>query len=203
MGDRESTELEQASSPAVTIALGAAVGDAGVAEEARHYLRKQVELANYQIADLRREDKVRHWSLRVHHISDVMKLTFELAIAFIVLAIAFGIGAAVWSAAHDNSLVIEAFSVPPDMAARGLTGQAVAAQFQDKLTAMQNATKSARPADSYASNWGSDIKVEIPNTGISISELYRYLASWLGHETHITGDVFRTTNGVTVIARAG
>src|SRR5215469_7029709 len=172
MGDEHAGDSgpSQAASPAAALALSAAAHDPGVAEEARHYLRKQVELANYQIEDLRKEDKVRHWSLRVRHVSDLMKLAFEVAVAFIVLAIAFGIGAALWSAAHDDSLVIEAFSVPPDMATRGLTGQAVAAQFQDKLVAMQNSTKSARPADSYASNWGSDIKVEIPNTGISISE---------------------------------
>jgi|SRR5579871_88993 len=203
MQESEGSDIAADTSAAVGIALGAAARDAGVAAEARAYLKKQVELANYQIADLRREDVVRHWSLRVRHISDLMKLTFEVALAFIFVAIALGIAAALFSAAHDDSLVIDAFSVPPDMAARGLTGQVVAAQFQDKLVAMQNATLSARPAESYASNWGNDIKVEIPNTGVSISELYRYLASWLGHQTHITGDVFRTANGLSVTVRAG
>ncbi len=170
--------------------------EAGVAE-------KQARILDLQIQDLEREDVVRHWSLRVRHISDVMKLAFELAVAFIVLAIAFGIGAALWSAAHDDSLVIEAFSVPPDMAARGLTGQAVAAQLQDKLLAMQAATDSGRPAESYSSSWGNDIKVEIPNTGISISEFYRYLATWLGKQTHIRGEVYRSAEGIVIAARAG
>jgi tetratricopeptide (TPR) repeat protein len=170
--------------------------EAGVAE-------KQARILDLQIQDLEREDVVRHWSLRVRHISDVMKLAFELAVAFIVLAIAFGIGAALWSAAHDDSLVIEAFSVPPDMAARGLTGQAVAAQLQDRLLTMQAATDSGRPAESYSNSWGNDIKVEIPNTGISISEFYRYLATWLGKQTHIRGEVYRSTEGIVIAARAG
>ena len=170
--------------------------EAGVAE-------KQARILDLQIQDLEREDVVRHWSLRVHHISDVMKLAFELAVAFIVLAVAFGIGSAIWSAAHDDSLVIEAFSVPPDMAQRGLTGQAIAAQLQDKLLAMQAATDSARPAESYANNWGNDIKVEIPNTGISISEFYRYLATWLGHQTHIHGEVYRQNDKIVIAAHAG
>jgi tetratricopeptide (TPR) repeat protein len=89
------------------------------------------------------------------------------------------------------------------MAARGLTGQAVAAQLQDKLAAMQNATKSARPAESYANNWGNDIKVQIPETGVSIGEFYGLLVTWLGRETHITGEVFRTSDGVAITARGG
>ncbi len=99
--------------------------------------------------------------------------------------------------------MIEAFSVPPDMAARGLTGQAVAAQLQDKLAAMQNATKSARPAESYANNWGNDIKVQIPETGVSIGEFYGLLVTWLGRETHITGEVFHTAGGIAITARGG
>jgi hypothetical protein len=164
--------------------------------------RKQSTIADLQIEDLKREDKLRHWSLIVHHFSDVLKLAFEFAVAGIVLGILALLTGAVWSAAHENGLVIEAFSVPPDMANRGLTGQAVAAQLQDKLTAMQAATVSARPAASYSNNWGNDIKVEIPNTGVSIGEFYRYLVSAFGHQTHITGEVFRTVKGISITARA-
>jgi tetratricopeptide (TPR) repeat protein len=89
------------------------------------------------------------------------------------------------------------------MAARGLTGQAIAAQLQDKLAALQDQTESARPADSYANNWGDDIKVQIPDTGVSVSEFYRLLAAWLGHETHITGEVYRDADGIAIVARAG
>jgi tetratricopeptide (TPR) repeat protein len=38
---------------------------------------------------------------------------------------------------------------------------------------------------------------------VSIDEVYRFLRGWLGHETHITGEVYRTTNGIAVTARAG
>ena len=163
--------------------------------------RAQTEVLHLQAHELKHELKLRHWSLRVRHISDVMKLSFEIAVAFIFLSIATAIGFEIWDAAHDDGLVIEAFQVPPDMAARGLSGQVVAGQLLDKLTAMQNATQSARPAQSYANNWGNDVKVQIPDTGISIGEFNRYLHAWLGHETHIEGEVFRTPVGVTVTAR--
>jgi len=163
--------------------------------------RAQTEVLHLQAHELKHELKLRHWSLRVRHISDVLKVAFEVAVAFIFLAIATAIGFEIWDAAHDDGLVIEAFQVPPDMAARGLSGQVVAGQLLDKLTAMQNATQSARPPQSYANNWGNDVKVQIPDTGVSIGEFNRYLHAWLGHETHIEGEVFRTANGITVTAR--
>jgi tetratricopeptide (TPR) repeat protein len=176
--------------------------DASASGEAREYLRKQSRIADLQIEDMERENAIRHWSLRVRHISDVMKVTFELAVALIVVFIVVVMSVAVIHASRDNSLVIEAFSVPPDLAAKGVTGQAVAAQLQDKLTALQNATDTARPASSYANNWGDDIKVQIPDTGISVMDFYRLLVAWLGHQTRITGEMYRSDKGLAITARA-
>jgi tetratricopeptide (TPR) repeat protein len=67
---------------------------------------------------------------------------------------------------------------------------------------MQAETNSIRPAGTYRNNWGDDIKVEIPDTGISIGELNRYLRSWLGHETYISGEIYHVPAGIAVTARA-
>ncbi|MBS0472281.1 MAG: hypothetical protein JSR60_14510 [Proteobacteria bacterium] len=171
-------------------------------DEQTRLAREQAEVARLQADDIRRDDSLRHWSFIVRHISDVVKVTFEVALAILVIAIVAGLTSVVWAATHDDSLVIEAFSVPPDLAARGLTGQAVAAQLQDKLASMQNATDSSRPEKSYANNWDDGIKVMIPDTGISIGDLYRTLAGWLGHQTHITGEVYRTPTGIAITARS-
>ncbi len=178
--------------------------------EARDYLRRQSEVAerqkrllDLQIADLEREDAVRHQTLRLHHAGEILKLCFELAAALAVLAIVIAAGAAVWNAAHDDSLVIEAFNVPADMAANGLTGQVVATQIQDRLAWMQANSDTIRASNTYRSSWGDDIKVQIPNTGVSIGEFYRYLAGWLGHQTHITGEVIRTGHGLSLSVREG
>ncbi|MGD0142409.1 MAG: hypothetical protein ABSC92_04560 [Rhizomicrobium sp.] len=194
-----------AAQPALALALGGASrakADDFLDRQARVAVAQEQVLL-LQADDLRREDRLRHWSLRVHHISDVMKVTFEITAAFVGLAIVVGICAALWAASHDDSLIIESFSVPPDMASRGLTGEAVAAQLQDRIAAMQAATDSARPPSSYSSNWGNDIKVQIPDTGVSIGEFYRILTLWLGHQTRITGEVFRTDKGIAITARAG
>ncbi|HEX4292809.1 MAG TPA: hypothetical protein VHZ29_01610 [Rhizomicrobium sp.] len=156
--------------PSAGIALGVAAADPALREDLRDYLRHQSQLARIQIADLEREDKVRHRSLRIHHAGDLLKLGFEIAAALVVLAAAAVIGAAVWSAAHDDGLVIEAFNVPSDMAANGLTGQVVATRIQDRLAWMQSRSGTIRAAGTYRNDWGDDIKVHIPNTGVSIGE---------------------------------
>jgi tetratricopeptide (TPR) repeat protein len=68
---------------------------------------------------------------------------------------------------------------------------------------MQAQTDSSRAPDTYASDWSAGIKVYIPNTSVSISDAYRYLANWLGSQTHISGEVYHTAAGIAVTARAG
>jgi hypothetical protein len=169
--------------------------------DARTLLREQARLARIQADQLDEEAALTRWSLRLRHAGEVMKFAFQLSVGLVVLAIVAALATAMWSAAHDNGLVIEAFSVPPDLLSRGLSGEVVASQLLDKLTRMQAETNSIRPAGTYRNNWGDDIKVEIPDTGISISELNRYLRHWLGNETHITGEVYRTPSGIAVTAR--
>jgi hypothetical protein len=172
-------------------------------ETADAYLEEQTRLTRLQAEDLEREDRVRHWSLIVHHTSEILKLSMEFAAAFIFVSIVVAIIAAVWMAAHDDSLVIDAFKVPPDMAAKGLSGDVVASHLLDRLTKMQAETDSSRAPTTYASDWSAGIKVYIPNTSVSISDAYRYLANWLGSQTHISGEVYRTATGIAVTARAG
>jgi tetratricopeptide (TPR) repeat protein len=127
----------------------------------------------------------------------------RMATLCVGVAVACFLGAAVWDAAHDDGLVIEAFSVPPDLAARGLTGEVVASQLLANLSAFQSISISTRDASSFTHNWDNDIKVEIPETGVSVGEFNRFLHEWLGHQTHITGAVYRTGSGIAVTARVG
>jgi len=165
------------------------------------FVDKQNELADLQIEDLKRENRVRHWSLRVRHISDVLKLGFEMAVAFIVIAIAIGFGFEIWAAMHADGLVIDAFTVPPAMAEKGLTGQVVASKLLDRLTILQNETVSSRAASSFASDWTNDIKVEIPDTGVSLGQVVRFLHTTLGHESRLSGEMFQTPAGAALTVR--
>ena len=182
--------------------LAAALGTVSGNPKVDDLLDRQIALADLQIEEMAHEIKLRYWSLRFANVSAVMKVSFEIAVAVIVTAVAAVLCGAIWSAAHDDGMVIEAFGVPPDLAGRGLTGQIVAGQLQDELARM-SAAPAVRPTDTYRNNWADDIKVEIPDTGVSIGEFNRYLRAWLGHETRISGAVYRTPDGVAVTVRSG
>src|SRR5204862_6971451 len=104
-------DRSSADSVGAAAALCAAADDPALREQLRRYLDRQSQLAAIQIKDALREDKVRHWSLRVRHISDVFKLSFEFGAALVFLTLAGFIGLALWTAAHDRALVIETFYV--------------------------------------------------------------------------------------------
>src|SRR5579863_3945147 len=155
---------------AMSFALGAAAQNERVAAEAEAFLRDQRELitdqrklVQLQAKELAHELKLRHWSLQLRHASAILKFALEVSAAAVGVAIVCFLAAVVWNAAHADGLVIESFSVPPEMAARGLTGQVVATQMLDKLNGMQNDSSSIRAAKSYANNWGNNIEVQIPD----------------------------------------
>ena len=146
-----------------------------------------------------------------HQLNQLRLATWEkrlgvlLRVSTVITGLAIAAGAAfmISDAAHSQGLIIEAFSVPPDLGARGLTGEVVATRILDNLKAMQAATDSERPADSYQYNWGSEIRVEIPETGLNFSELGKWLRDRFGNVSHVTGEVVRTPTGISVTARIG
>ena len=163
------------------IALDAERGDTSPDSPARRLIIKQARLIDRQIADA--------------SMGTVLKALTGLA----GLVVAGSLGAMAWSASQAKGLVIEAFSVPPDLAARGITGQVVASRLLDKLIAIPRTANSIRLAASFKSGWIDDIKVEIPQTGVSIGELERYLRRWLGHETVVSGEITRAAGGNLVV----
>lgn len=123
--------------------------------------------------------------------------------ALVGIIFAVGLGSLVWSASQERGLVIEPFSVPPEFAEKGITGQVVASRLLDRLSEMSDQTQSVRAPSTYANNWNGDIKVQIPQTGVSVGELRRYLVEWLGQQTTIGGELYRTPDGLSLIARTG
>jgi len=55
----------------------------------------------------------------------------------------------------------------------------------------------------YHRDASDEVRVEIPDTGVSIGELNRYLRAWLGAETHVTGELVRTSKGLALTVRYG
>ena len=72
-----------------------------------------------QIDTLQKQDEFETSHLRWRRFNDQMKGAMQIMLVAIGALFVFGIGAAVWSAAHDDGVVIEAFNVPPDMQRAG------------------------------------------------------------------------------------
>jgi hypothetical protein len=170
-----------------------AANQSALVTDQRHYVRERYK----QLVEQVEETWLRIWMLR-------LAVLLRIATAFVGVVIAAGLAFMVWDAAHSNNLRIEPFSVPPDLAARGLTGEVVAARVIDRLNFMQAHTNTARPARSYSTSWGEDgIKLEIPKGGISLAELNSWLHEKIGNDTYVTGEVVRTAAGIQVTARTG
>ncbi|HKD48754.1 MAG TPA: hypothetical protein VKB67_13795 [Rhizomicrobium sp.] len=151
----------------------------------RHHLHEQL-----------RQLRLGIWQMR-------LGVLLRIATAFIGVIIAAALAWLVWNTSSSNNLVIDSFAVPPDLAARGLSGPVVAAKLSDKLAMMQAETSTVRPPKSYANGFAETLKLEIPETGVSLSELDRFLREKLGHDLHIGGEMVQTDQGVALTARVG
>jgi hypothetical protein len=194
--DGQDTGTEAVAGGVDPVAVALALGGAS-REEADAFLKKHGSLIDIQKHHLQVQLRQVHLSIWKEYLGVMLRV----ATAVVGLAVASGIALMVRDASRSSGLLIEPFSVPPDLAARGLTGEVVAARFLDKLKAMQAATGSDRPANSFQNNWGSEIKVEIPETGLTFGELDKLLRDKFGHASHVTGEVFKTADGIALTAR--
>lgn len=119
------------------------------------------------------------------------------------LCVAAALGAMAWQASQSAALVIDAFTVSPDLAQRGLTGQVAANRILDRMMEIQAGIDSQRAPSSFDRAWDGDIKVQIPQTGITLAELRRGLRTTLGHDTHVSGEIVRMADGLALTIRAG
>ena len=175
----------------VEIAMEAsAKGDASA--DTRAVLRGQAALFNEQIG-LARNERFRNR----------IKAVRDLALSIAVLALIGGAGAALWTARQATGLVVEPLTVPPDFAAQGMNGTVLAGRLLDRLSAMQAATDSSRAPATFGNNWGDDLSVEVPETGMSAGEIWRMTRQTLGHETRLSGDLVSENGRLILTTRVG
>ena len=160
--------------------------------EARRFLAKQSRMLDIQMEHLHEQRSLTLSHLRLRRWNEALKVTFQALTIFIGLAAVAIVGVIAWQAHNAEALIVEPLRTTPELAQRGLDGTVLASRLLDKLREIQNATNSARASSTFTKDFGDDIKLEIPQTGVSVGELQRYLRAWLGHDTHISGEVFRT-----------
>jgi tetratricopeptide (TPR) repeat protein len=152
---------------------------------AAEYLAEQKRLVRWQVANERAA-----FALRV--------LTAAAGIA-----VAVALGAFAWQASQARGLVVDPFATPPGLAAEGVTGEVAATRLLDRIRDLEARSTTQRDLSSFANSWGDDLKVDIPQAGVSLDQVQRYLRATLGRETRITGEIVRSAEGLKVTVRAG
>jgi tetratricopeptide (TPR) repeat protein len=141
--------------------------------------------------------------LRLRTLGQGLQTGLQALLAAGALAAAGALGALVVDAANDDGLVVEPFSAPAAFQSRGLTGEVLAAHLIDKLAKIDAAAHSARAVSGYRAAGAEGMTPEIPETGLSVAELRRFLRGWFGRETKIGGDLVSGPAGIAVSVRVG
>ena len=163
-------------------------------DDARTLLREQARVLHLQAEHLHEQREVQLSHLKARRLSEWLKVGLQLLTAGVGLAVAALVVALIWEAASSRSVIVEAFDAPPALAARGVNGKVVASSVLDALTKLQTATRATTAKRKLANAWGGDIKVEVPETGVSIGELRRLLHEMMGRDVHIDGDLLQTAD---------
>ncbi len=166
------------------------------------FLNSQAELADLQRQDLLEDRVLRRRHLALRYLGDRLRIGLQLLAIVFGLVLTVGLGVMAWQAQEDHSLVVEAFTAPPDLAARGATGQALAEDLMSRVAAIRAAANrnSLTYSEGVRADQADALKVDIPETGVSIGELQRFLHRWLGHETLLTGQVRDEADGQASVA---
>jgi tetratricopeptide (TPR) repeat protein len=202
--EAQASALPDTAGLAIDLAMEEARSDPSLHGEVAAFLRDQRSLIDIQKHHLQQQFGPQMRQLYLGVWEKRMGVLLRIATAFTGLAIAAGIAFLIWQASQSNGLRIEPFSVPPALAARGITGEVIAGRILDQLNRMQAETNSRRASKTYASDWSQQaIRIEIPETGLSLSELDNFLRDKLGHDINVSGDVILSTEGMSLTARAG
>jgi tetratricopeptide (TPR) repeat protein len=168
-----------------------ALGSGPLDPRAADYLKEQTRLSRLQAESLIEQNAFELSHLRWRRFNDQMKGALQIMVVALCLAVVIGLLVAVWNASQADGIVVEAFSVPPAFAQSGIGGDIVATDLTNKIAAIReiaNANSLAR-SKNVRQDGDNEIKVEIPDTGVSLAQVWRYLRLWFGNERRLSGNV--------------
>lgn len=201
--DEEEPTTAGAAAAAIALDVVRSHKDQGSHQAATTFLERQSQFVSLQMENLHEQRLLHVRSLKRRELSDRLRVSLQILAVAAGAAIAAILVALVIEASRSNALVIEPISAPPDLQAQGMTPAVLSAQLLDKLRAMQARTDSARAGNTYSGANGDDIKVEIPETGVSLGELLKMLRERLGHDVHVTAETFHSQGKLVLTARVG
>lgn len=175
---------------AVEIAMEAEASGVAPDSVARTLLHKHARLI---------DEQMKH--LRLQALNERAAAGLRLLTAVAGIAVAAVLGTMAWTAAHRPTVVVDAFSVPPDLRDRGITGQVAAQRLLDHVKTIYAGSDDTRPRESFGSDWSGTATVTLPGAGVSVEQLMSLMRRFFGTETHYSGEIVRTPKGYLVTAR--
>jgi tetratricopeptide (TPR) repeat protein len=184
---------------AAAVAARLSGNDPGVARKTEAFLEKQAQLLEIQAAHLKDEHALRIAHLRnqlreerIRRVGLRLRVAFQLVAALLATVLAAGVLVMLRDAFTSRSVVVEPFDAPPGLAASGASGKVVASGLLDELRRLQDATRGDASKRDLANAWTGEIKLAVPEAGISLGEISRMLKARFGHDLHIDGEVVQT-----------
>src|ERR1700722_11311125 len=180
----EEAESEEAEGPrdsgaAVWAALGAASR-----EKADRFLDEQTSFVQLQKEHLHEQRHLLLSRLRWRRFDDQMKGALQIMLVALGALVVIAVIAAVWDASQADGLVVDEFSVPPAFEQAGVSGAVLTEDFTARLSDIRefaNENSYSRSKEVTAGR-KDEVRIEIPQVGISIAEAQHFLRDWLGHE---------------------
>jgi tetratricopeptide (TPR) repeat protein len=180
---------------AATIALARSESGGQVTGDLAAYLRQLTRLTGRQLEHLGEQRVLNVSRLRVRLWRERLQLGLQILVTAIVAVVVLAVLDVFHRAVTSHQVIIESFDTPPALEARGLSGKVVAGDLLDALTRLQAATRATARKRDIASAWEQDVKIEVPETGVSIGEIDRLLRARFGHDQHVTGEVVQEPDG--------
>ncbi len=183
---------------AVAVALDEARDDPAKRDEVQAFLAAQRGLIELQKHHLRAQFQ----QLRLRTAGDAIKLALQGLSLAAVLGVVVVFGVMARDAGRARGLVVDGFHAPPAFAARGYSGEVLGAALTSRLGAVQRFANanSLTNSEEVRAGGAEAVKLEIPETGVSLAEVERYLRRWLGHETSLSGDLTDEGNGQVAVS---
>jgi tetratricopeptide (TPR) repeat protein len=180
---------------AAALAAEVARDNPELAQEASAYFRKQSHLVEVQTEHLHEQRAVNLQLLKLRRFGERLRVGLQLFVILVATVIGIGGAILIRDAVNSRSVVVESFDAPPALVARGVTGKVVADGLLDELRRLQSATRADAGKRDLANAWTGEIKLAVPEAGISLGELSRMLKARFGQDLHIEGELIQTDSG--------
>jgi len=180
---------------AAAIATNLASQSPEVAAETVAFLRQQTNVLRIQEKNLDAEYEFFESEAGPRLLALRLRTAFQVFFALIATVIGLGLAIVVYSGTQSRSVVIEPFDIAPNIAAEVPSGKIVAAGLLDVLTKIQAASRSNIEHRNLSNAWTNEISIDVPDTGMSLSDLERMVKTRFGHDQHIEGNLVPTRKG--------